>query len=86
MDFQTQMQFGRFGAVALTGGGGNASSSGDFACFQCITEVELTSITAPGLSGVALSTVTLPVGFFVAVPFSAITVATGSLIAYKSKV
>lgn len=60
------------------------SASGTFVAIQVLSDTVITSLTAPGITGVASLQTTLAAGTIVYGDIRAITIANGLLIAYKA--
>jgi hypothetical protein len=60
------------------------STSGTFVAIQVLSDTVITSLTAPGITGVASLQTTLSAGTIVYGDIRAITIASGLLIAYKA--
>ena len=60
------------------------STSGTFVAIQILSDTVITSLTAPGITGVASLQTTLAAGTIVYGDIRAITIANGLLIAYKA--
>ena len=60
------------------------STSGTFVAIQILSDTVITSLTAPGITGVASLQTTLSAGTIVYGDIRAITIASGLLIAYKA--
>lgn len=84
-DPQTQLQFGRYGAVVIEGGETTDEAEGSFSCFQCLSDAEIEELDAINLSGESLLGRTLDKNTTIFIPFRQIKVTSGLVIAYKSK-
>jgi len=74
------MMTGSGGGLYITGTGANA---GDWNCIQAITACTFTVLVSPNIAGPSLNTITLAAGTTLHGRFSAITLATGSVVAYN---
>jgi hypothetical protein len=86
-DFRVEMTnnidkqtFGQGGCVVATAG---AIAAGDYCAIQCITDVELTALAAPKLTG-TITGIPLPAGTVIFTEFTSGTVTSGTAIAYRS--
>ena len=71
--------FGQFGGEVITD---TSAHTGEFCALQILEDAAITAITAPKLTGDLTAVTTLSAGTVVFTPFTSVTLASGSAIAY----
>ena len=78
---QDKQSFGEAGCVYETG---TTAVTGDFCALQCLTNTVFSALTNTIRSGDAITSLTLPAGTVLYGKFSAFTLTSGAVCAYKS--